>query len=615
MINTDFKSQASWLDQARKMNDRGEQAVSDNQIVDALIQQRPELSQSYSRLRQTTKDHPESATKFLNYTFYGDANYAKPIEPPKPLHLGGLVSTESTNPMSPFSVENQVPQKPLSELPIVGGTIGTAQEIGQGMMKDIQQAGENARNTSGRSDLNILGKTAGVVGDLTFGGANVLAEPFKPIVKGVTDLLNAGSQYAEKNYGPSITALNPEQKAKMQEDLANMSAAYDHFSTANPNIAASLKGVAGIVSMALAAQGVESTVNSVGNSMESLGKGAIDTAKKIPKVIDATKASSLEKAILAGKNPPIEEVAQHPELFKKYADKYGVKDNLTAGDAVKLSENAVDDLNIGQVDNVEATRVKILKDAQDKASLADVQKSVMPPTTKKNFQDANANLKNEGSFFKAPSLNATESQLELAKVAKSLKSKGFSPKNSPIANEKVVQNSWSSESKDLLAKMKANDAISPDQEIVSAIKKALEKQGLSAETGVGKKVMSAWEDSLAGNSNGKISGHWGSKIDFSKEAVRKWGNSIYEKGTDLADAVNASHEAVNSVISTNASRAGIDYTGQMERLTKIHKIIENLKLQQSGDALRSTAGNLVRNPLVKIGVGATGLAGAAKLIP
>lgn len=510
---------------------------------------------------------------------------------------------------NPFVQQNQVEQKPLTDPPIVGGVLQSAKDMGSAMINDIKQAGTKATETSGRKDLNIVGKVGGVVGDLTLGGANVLAEPFKPTIKAVVDLLNAGSEYATKNYPVGPTTLKPEQKIKLEQDLANTAQAIEHFSKANPNIAQSLKGVAGVVSMALAAQGLESSMNTVGSGMESLGKGATDKIKEIPKVLDSMKSSSLEKSIVAGKNPPIEEVAKYPELFKKYADQYGIR----------MPEGSMDNLTLAQGDSLEAARVKILQDAQQKASLSDIQKSVMPPTTKKNFQEASANLKKEGSFFKAPSLEPTQNQVELAKVADSLKSKGYSPKKSPIANEKVVQSAWENESKSLLAKMKANDAVSPDQEILSSIKGNLEKQGLSVDTGVGKKVYSVWEDALTSNSNGKISGQWQSKINFSKEAMRKWGNAIYDKGTDLADAVNAAHEAANNVIVKNASRAGIDYAGQMDRLTKIHQIMENLKLQQSGEVLRSTAGNIVRSKPFKIGATtaatAAGIGAGVKLLP
>lgn len=133
---TDFKSQASWLDQARKMNEKGEQAVSDNQIIDALIQQRPELSQPYSRLKKSTKDHPLAATKFLNHTFYGDANYAKPVQPPKSLSLEGLVDTSYLNQSDPSRYSTQDLQsaigKPEGAIGAVvsgikGGVVGGAQ--------------------------------------------------------------------------------------------------------------------------------------------------------------------------------------------------------------------------------------------------------------------------------------------------------------------------------------------------------------------------------------------------------------------------------------------------------------------------------------------------------
>ena len=94
MALPNLKSQALWLQQARKKNEMGEQAVSDKQIVNSLIQQHPEFSQPFNRLVTSTKDHPLSATKFLNYTFYGDSDYAEPPPPPKRLSLNGLVNSD-----------------------------------------------------------------------------------------------------------------------------------------------------------------------------------------------------------------------------------------------------------------------------------------------------------------------------------------------------------------------------------------------------------------------------------------------------------------------------------------------------------------------------------------
>lgn len=514
--------------------------------------------------------------------------------------------------VNPFGMTKEKEAMNFSERlgSVVGDTSKSASPLIQsmgGIIKDsISDAASGLNEAAadyGEGRRSLAGAIYKGGSEMAFGAARSIGSPLEAVAKPILEpAVKAVVDSVQKDPG----LLAPLAQALYQ--------ASSKFAADNPMAADIAESTAKWASLPLAVTGIESTINSVGAKTAALGKGAVTKVSQVSKAVgsaaNSAQVAKLEKLLQSGKNPPVEEVAKYPDLFHKYSEKYGIKQIA--------AENVTDDMALGGsagVDNVEGARLEILNNAKATAGAADVQKSVMPPTTKKVFQEANANMKNEGSFFKAPSLNPTESQVELAKVADSLKGKGFSAKNSPIANEKVAQNSWASESKELLGKMKANDALSPDQEIVSAIKQSLEKQGFATDTGVGKKVLSAWEDALSGNSNGKISGQWQSKINFSQEATRKWGNAIYDKGTDLADAVNASHEAANGVISVNSARAGIDYTGQMARLTKIHKIIENLKLQQSGDALRSTAGNIAKSKPFKLGATAVGLGAGLKLLP
>lgn len=238
----------------------------------------------------------------------------------------------------------------------------------------------------------------------------------------------------------------------------------------------------------------------------------------------------------------------------------------------------------------------------------DIQQSVMPPVTAKEMQNANPQLRNKGGFFRNPSISPTTQQQGMARVAETIE--GYNPSAGPIDNAKVVHNAWGNEAEALKKSMSANERLQKvkltNDELLGAVGKGIDNAGLDPKIGVGKKIMRVWQESIASASNGKPTGGWQSKIDFSKEATRKWGASIYDKGTDIADAVNETHSAVNDLIKAKTAGMGVDYAAQMDRLTSMHGIMENLAAQLKGGELRSTFGNIVRNPWVRTTAAITG---------
>ena len=251
-------------------------------------------------------------------------------------------------------------------------------------------------------------------------------------------------------------------------------------------------------------------------------------------------------------------------------------------------------------------------------------RSVMPSNTAKDFQNADPQLRIKGGAFSAASRNPTVGEKGLGKIAQSLEPNGFSPSASPIENAKVVDNAWDSEADALRKSMSANERLQgvklSDDEIRSAVVSGIKKAGLNPDTGPGAKIMNAWEDSINGvngrgdelphgGTNGRPTGGWQAKINFSKEATRQWGDAIYDKGTDLADGVNSTHAAVDKLLTEKTAGMGVDYKGPMVRLAKMQDILGNLNGQLKGEVLKSGVGSLLSHPAAKVVGAALGGAG------
>lgn len=516
------KTVQDWMSSGRATP---QQIHSAAMAVDSSYKQGVDRLNTYAKANnQPNGDDPNFISRAL-YTYYKAGD--KPVSNPTTTSL--LQALHEQNRPKPTEVPKTPTVTNPPQPPWWQGIADTANAAGS----DISSAFSNASATAGRSDLNPVGKVLGTAGDLTLGAADALSEPIKPVVKSVEDLLNAGS----KANGPSVTA--PKAPAISKDDINNVQSAIDHFSTQNPNIAASLKGLLGIGTLALGAQGAQDVVEGVGGAVENLGKGAEDFATNTRGV--------------GG-------VAPTQDEFNSQIDE--------------------------------------LKNAKNEEAL---QKSVMPPTTAREMQNAKPELRNEGTFFENPSLSPTTGQKEMAKVAGTIE--GYNPSSSPIQNAKAVQQAWNNESESLRTSMSANERLQgvkvSDEELLNAVKSGIDKAGLDPESGPGKKIINLWQDSVDGASNGKPTGAWQSKIDFSKDAIKKWGGSIYDKGSELADGVNETHSAVNDLIKSKTAGMGVDYAGQMDRLTNMHGILENLSSQLKGGALKSTFSKIIKSPVVR----------------
>lgn len=242
-----------------------------------------------------------------------------------------------------------------------------------------------------------------------------------------------------------------------------------------------------------------------------------------------------------------------------------------------------------------------------------VQKLVQPKATKAAIQEAgvkNPELIKKGGLLRKGELLPDKAELELAKTAKKIP--GFGQTDDVVQNANVVHKAKATKSKELLAKLKENDAVLSHKEMNSAINKAIEKiaDDFPGEEAQIRRIGQIWKNE-ATKYPGKASGHWESRIGFDDLVESRYGETIFQKGTARAEAVRAVRQTANEMIDKAAQGK---FKPQIKEIGDMYDIMDNLSTKMGDATLRSQASNFLRSPAGKttakvVGTGVVGAAG------
>lgn len=240
---------------------------------------------------------------------------------------------------------------------------------------------------------------------------------------------------------------------------------------------------------------------------------------------------------------------------------------------------------------------------------AQAERLVQPKVTEKLIKDVgskNPDLLKEGLL--KTTLKPSEYEKELAQTA--LKSvPEFAATKNPVKTAKKVQDSIERSSEALRSTFKANDAVLPQHEISSAVSKRVAEAAddFGDQPGVFESTRRVW-DKISAKHPGTLSGQWQARIDFYREVENRFGGSIFDKGSARAQAVRAVGQAANESIDQAAKSAGMSFKDQIDEISRLFDIKENLstKFSASGPVKKA-----LRTPAGRIGVSAA--AGAAGL--
>ena len=563
----EFKSQASWLQQARKKNETGEQAVSDRQIMNTLIQQRPELSQPYNRLVKSTKEHPLAATKFLNYTFYGDANYEEQAAPPKSLSLGGLVKTDTsyldTSDPSRYSIQD------------LQSTIGKPETIDEGIRAGIKGGVVGSLHTGynvGKSIVDLathpVSTLMGAAAIPAGGVEEALAWLGEDMIKQFT-----GEPVPEDKKAP----MTPERQ--QFRDLMQNTGITDLLSgifSGNKD-----KVIIGAdTALNFAYQRPLETALVAEGGVRAMNKA---TGKAIPTPLEVGgKITQMPaKAIKAMKKSSSQQNMN--ELIKKY----GSEDNIPLNELDKVEFN-----------RVQAEKSPFIESVQEKLSTKEI----------RDLRAKKPELVQEGKFFKKGKVLPSTVEQKLGEVAQTVK--GYNPKDTPISRAKVIHKALGDESQALRTNLEKNNAALPRAEAQSAVNNSLMERAkdFPGSEGIFNRMGELWKQ-ISSKHPGNLTGAWDARIELYKTATDRWGEAIFQKGSPQAQALNAASQTVNQVIETAARRAGTSFAPEIARVNSMYEILRNLSTQGEG-GLSSGIGKLLKNPWVRVGAQTAGVGAA-----
>lgn len=240
-----------------------------------------------------------------------------------------------------------------------------------------------------------------------------------------------------------------------------------------------------------------------------------------------------------------------------------------------------------------------------------IQKLVQPAVTKKTVQEAvRTGRGSEGGLLKSKqTLPPTDAEKKLAETAKTIPD--FGKSKSAVKNANIVHTTIGDESKSLRQAMKANDAVIPRKEADAAVSRAVQKAAkeFGDQQGIFESTANVWKQ-ISSKHPGTASGTWQARIEFYKEMRDRFGESVFEKGTARADAVRVVGGTVNDVIDQATAKAGVSFRPQMDRLSQMYDILDNLSSQTGKETLKSGAAKTLKTPLGKAaGAAAAGAVG------
>lgn len=239
----------------------------------------------------------------------------------------------------------------------------------------------------------------------------------------------------------------------------------------------------------------------------------------------------------------------------------------------------------------------------------DVTNLVQPKVTDKLIKDTlqkNPELVKEGGLLKSGKVLPSEGEKKLAETAKTIP--GFGKTKDVAKNAKAVSTALEDESNSLLEKLKTNDSVdtgfvphaNAHNIVDTAVKKAAEDFG--EQEGVFNSTAKMWKETSKQFPE-TDAGQWEARIAFDKKLTERFGTNIFEKGSARAVAIRTVRNAVNDVIDQASN--GV-YRPQINRLSHMYDILENLATKGGKNTVASGLTKLAKNKYVRTAAGVLG---------
>lgn len=253
---------------------------------------------------------------------------------------------------------------------------------------------------------------------------------------------------------------------------------------------------------------------------------------------------------------------------------------------------------------------KIMDKVTGKVSEKAVQELVQPKATSKIIQETaekSPELVKKGGIITKGKLLPSTSEKILADTAKSID--GFGATDDVIQNLVKVDKAIGTESEALRSSLQTNVASLPRREISSAIAKA-QKEAVSAfgnETTAVRQyqgIVNIW-DKISKKFPGTNVGQWDARIAFDQELQRQFGKKVFDPTLEkpIHAAVKAIRESANEAIGKASTGAGKSFLPEIERLSHMFQIKENMATKIGADTLKSGVQKFISTPAGRIATG------------
>ncbi len=542
------------------------------------------------------------------------------MQTPEPAATPAPVASPAQSPLG--DIGNDFFQMGKSALNDVTGGFQSAID----QAKHVSNPQDNALEMGAKNLLPTMGAMAG-------GLADAISEPVKPIMTGLWNLALQD---------PTID------KAKVQQGIAMLGHSISQLQEAHPEIARQIEGALKTVSLPLAMQGAEGAVKTGGDIVEGIGKGVMDNGGKVAgDIAQGVTEMAQTPAAPTSFSPQTKMLADYygvnPEELTSVISKSGVangsdseveaalskafgKDSSGFMNYVdeKLGDNATAaDYNAAEKARMDSVQSLPAHAVQPKMSAADLKKMAATPAGAKLMQegaDSTGMIKNS----MGPALSNSENDLHV--LARSIPGYGegegavspdkiMSP-DAALHNTNVVGNQIVNESNQLDSALEKNNFLIPKEESTSAVSKALDEAANVApeEAKAYSSAKNIWER-IRGQFDGNATGERAARKEFDAYVTDRWGPKIFDKGTPQADAIRAVRTASTDLIQKYASKNGLNYTGQLKRLSGMYDLMDNLATHVTPDVFKSTVSRIISKPLVKMGAKGLGLATGMEVLP
>ncbi len=619
-----------------------QKGIDNNVLADFIGKNNPQIVPEVQQVRQKYGKYNNDAMKsYLDWKVYGTSQPQERFTPEQQAapeqkgFMGRVFEDAVTGP---------------------NGVIGSAVETGKRIGQDIENAGMATREKTMKigEDRNVAQGFVPVMGEIAWGGTKALNEPLKPVEDAVMPaILSELQKNPDMYFGPFGGAMvkmfqqNPSLLQPLVQGMAQNTEAIQKLREQNPVLADNIEGALKTASLPLAMQGAESTYNTGEKAVTGIGKGALAAGQPVSATVKAALPGAAKTSDIA----PVDiKKLNKPDIEKQIADfkKSGAKvyeaeiplekiktvgetrgmltDPIKPGSTTpppvgiynpKTGMIEVMDGNrrIGTFESMGHSRVPMkIIDPMNKFDpktfpmtapsinvSSKVQKAVMPEATAKVVQDIRAKspeLVTERKFFRRGSIQPDASQKELAATANEIK--GFAKAKTPVQRAQITKKSLVESSQALRKELTANNAALPKKQVMSAVRTNLAE---AAKDFPGEeKVFDRMEDlvdQFVSEADGNLTGAWDARIKLYSEAEKRWGPAIFDKATAKASALKAASQTMNDVIESAAQGAGTSFKPELQRITNMYEILENLSTQGGKSVLNSQLYDIIKNPYVK----------------